>query len=299
MRAGLALALVCAVGCGDRAPAPAASPFRDPEGRSVAVTRLPATRIVSTMQSATEWLVALGAGHTLVARTDYDRQLELAALPSIGGGLDVGAEAVVALRPDVVLGWRIRASVDLARALGPFGIPVVAVEATDTAEAFAQLHTLAVLVGREEAASRLADSLRAELARLHALHCPAGRPPETALLVLSLEPAMAAGGGTWMGELAEAACLRNLFGDLDTPWGEVSLEAITARNPRWIVTGRGGDEAPLPPLATLPGWRDLEAVRAGRIIAIPGDLYSRLGPTMADWVRAIGDERARLEARPD
>jgi iron complex transport system substrate-binding protein len=256
--------------------------------------RVPAERIVSTMQSATEWLVALGAGSTLVARTDFDRQPELAALPSIGGGYDPSPEAIAALRPDAVLGWRMRGSADLARALASFRIPVVAVEATDTAEAFAQLAVLAALVGQEARGAALADSLRRAIAVTRARSCPSGTREGTALLVLSTEPPMAAGGGTWMSELLGAACLANVFADLETPWGQVSLEAITARNPAWIITGRGRGEG-APDLSALVGWRDLPAVREGRILAIDADLYSRLGPRMAEWVAAIAAARAAAD----
>ena len=87
-RASAALALLIAAGCREPAPAPAAITFRDPDGAPVTMDALPVDRVVSTMQSATEWIVALGASQVLVARTDFDRQPELAALPSVGGGLD-------------------------------------------------------------------------------------------------------------------------------------------------------------------------------------------------------------------
>ena len=123
------------------------------------MTRLPVERIVSTMQSATEWLVLLGEEKRLVARTDFDHQPELAALPSIGGGLDPSAEAVAALKPDVVLGWRNRSSVDLEHALLPFHIPVLSFETTDTADVFRNLTRLGILVDRRERADLAGDGL--------------------------------------------------------------------------------------------------------------------------------------------
>ena len=263
------------------------------------VDPLPVRRIVSTNQAATEWLVALGVDSLLVARTDYDRQPQLSHLPSIGGGLETSAEVVAALQPGVLLGWRIRASVDLARALSPFGIPVVAVEATDTAQAFRQLAVLARLVAREAHADSLAARLRQELATLHQSACPAGAPVESVMLVLSTDPPQTAGGGTWMTELLGVACLRNAFGDLSSPWPTVSLEAISERQPHWILTSRG--EQPGQRVAEFqakPAWRDLEAVRAGRILELDGDLFARVGPGMAEWVRAVVAERERLRPSP-
>lgn len=288
IRRGLLLIGVFAAGCGDPAPPPAAVAFEDPQGRPVTIDSLPVTRIVSTMQSATEWLVLLGETDRLVARTDFDRQDVLADLPSIGGGYETSAEAIAALKPDVVLGWRIRASVALAEALEPFGIPVVAVEATDTAEVFRQLAVLGRLVGRETRAAALADSLRGELEALRSGSCPPGREPETVLIAVATEPAQTTGAGTWMTQLLGAACLRNVFDDIAQPWPQVSLEAMVDRQPRWVLTTRGtrpGERQE--ELLSLPGWRDLDAVRAGRIIELDRDLFARAGAGLADWVREV------------
>jgi vitamin B12 transport system substrate-binding protein len=297
-RAALLLACVLAAGCRDVVPAPAAITFEDPEGRPVAIESLPVRRIVSTNQAATEWIVALGAGDLMVARTDYDRQPELAHLPSIGGGLETSAEVVAALQPHVLLGWRIRASIDLARALQPFGIPVVAVEATDTAQAFHQLQVLATLVGRSARADSIAADLRHALAALRQANCPDDAHAETVMAVLWTDPPQSAGGGTWMSELLGVACLRNVFDDLDAAWPIVSLEAITARQPHWILTSRGDPGERLAEFRAKPVWRDLEAVRAGRILELDGDLFARVGPGMADWVTAVIAERARVLRLP-
>lgn len=288
-RACIALGCLLAAGCRDTTPTPAAAAFEDPQGRAVTVAPLPVERIVSTLQSATEWLVLMGEADRLVARTDYDRQPELAHLPALGGGLEVSPEAVAALDPDVVLGWRIRSSVDLAESLAPFGIPVVAVEAADTAEVYRQLAVLGRLVGREERATALADSLRDELAALGRQGCPAGREVETALIVLWSDPPQTTGAGSWMTQLLGAACLRNAFDDLPMAWPPpLSIEAIVARQPRWIITSTGPDPGQRRrEMLARPGWRDLEAVRAGRIIELDGDLFARAGPGMADWVRAV------------
>jgi iron complex transport system substrate-binding protein len=240
------------------------------------------------MQSATEWLVLLGEEGRLAARTDFDRQPELASLPSVGGGLDPSAEAVAALKPDVILGWRNRASVDLEHALLPFHIPVLSFETTDTADVFRNLQRLGLLVDRGERADSLATALRTRLANVRRDACPAGSAtPPTVLLVLWTDPPMTAGGGTWMTTLLETACLRNVFDDLTAAWPTVSLEAITARQPDWILTSKGQPGQRLAELRGKPGWRDLAAVKAGRVLEIPGDLFARAGPTIADAAEAI------------
>ncbi|HRP09169.1 MAG TPA: hypothetical protein PLL69_11855, partial [Gemmatimonadales bacterium] len=92
MTGRLMLAVVLTAGCGAPEAAPAVAVFEDPEGNPVMIDSLPTGRIVSTLQSATEWIVALGAADKLVARTDYDQQPELVHLPSLGGGLEISPE---------------------------------------------------------------------------------------------------------------------------------------------------------------------------------------------------------------
>jgi iron complex transport system substrate-binding protein len=290
--------LVLAACSRSTSPANAAPGFEDAEGHAITMAHLPVQRIVSTMQSATEWLVLLGEAKRLVARTDFDHQPELASLPSIGGGLDPSAEAVAALKPDVILGWRNRSSVDLEHVLLPFHIPVLSFETTDTADVFRNLTRLGVLVDRRERADSLATALRTRLAAVKRDACPMGTTtPPTVLLVLWNDPPMTAGGGTWMTTLLETACLRNVFGDLTAAWPTVSLEAISARHPDWILTSTSKQGPQLAELRGKPGWRDLEAVKAGRVIEISGDLFARAGPTIADAAEAIVAARRAIEAR--
>lgn len=239
------------------------------------------------MQSETEWLVKMGDAHLLVARTDYDRQPELASLPSIGGGLDPSAEAVAALKPDVVIGWRIRSSSDLAHALVPFHIPVLSFETTDTADLFRNLSRLGTLVGQQHLADSLATDLRTQLAEVRRSSCGTDTTRQSVLVVLSTDPPMTAGGGTWLSSLLDTACLRNVFEDLAGAWPTVSLEAISQRQPQWLLVSRGVPGQELAKLRAAPGWRDLDAVKAGRLIEVSSDLISRAGPSLGAAARAI------------
>lgn len=290
-------ALLIAVGCRS-APAPASTAvsFHGPDGHPVHVTHLPVSRIVSTNQAATDWLVRLGAADRLVARTDFDKQPELAHLPSIGGGLETSAEVIAALHPDVLLAWRNGSSVALASALAQFEIPVIAVEVTDTAEVFAQLETIGRLIGNVADADWAAETLRGELDALRFDACAEDRRPETAVIETWDSPPNTAGATAWMSQLLGGACLTNIFADLATPWPVVSMETIAARHPRWVITARnptpGGR---LAALRRTPGWRELEAVKAGRVIEIDPDLFSRAGPGLADWIRAVRAARDRIE----
>jgi iron complex transport system substrate-binding protein len=91
---------------------------------------------------------------------------------------------------------------------------------------------------------------------------------------------------SWMSQLLPSACLTNAFGSTDEAWPSISLEALVAADPDWLITSsaRGDDR-----LASLPGWRDLTAVREGRIIRLPDDLLARSGPTVGDWIALVAE----------
>lgn len=240
------------------------------------------------MQSATEWLVALGAVDLLVARTDYDRQPELAGLSSIGGGLEPSAEQVASLYPDLVIGWENRASSDLQRALKPFNIPVVSMETADTADVFRNLTLLGIISGKEQRADSLATQLRQQLRQVHDLACqPGAGQKESVLMVLWTDPAMTTGGGTWLNTVLESACLRNIFDDLKTPWPTVSIEAIVDRDPDWILISQGAPGQRRDQFSRQNGWKSLRAVQQGRILEVEGDLLARAGPNLAAAAESI------------
>ena len=86
----------------------------------------PPQRIVSLLPSLTESLCELGQCHKLVAVDRYSNwPAQIAALPRVGGGLDPNIEAIVALRPDVVLLAHSSRAIPRLEALG---LKVVALE---------------------------------------------------------------------------------------------------------------------------------------------------------------------------
>src|SRR5690606_5574491 len=110
---------------------------------------------------------------------------------------------------------------------------------------------------------------------------PHARPRRTRRQPRRIAP-RAAGPGTFAGELSTAAGGRNAFGDAGARWPEVSLEEVVRRQPDVVVVAAGGADArTLARFESAPGWRDLRAVRAGRVVAVDTDLFNRPGPGLA------------------
>ncbi|HLM67551.1 MAG TPA: helical backbone metal receptor [Longimicrobium sp.] len=283
----LAAALAaCGGDAGNAAPA-AAVRATDANGQAVELAR-PAARVISLVPSGTDLLVAAGGRERLVARTDNDHAPELAALPSVGG-MEPSLERIVALRPELVVVFQASASRALLEGLRAQGIPVFALGTRDTAETFAGLAALGRLAGVERGAEALGGRMRAELAAVSAA-APADTP--SVFLLVNADPPMTAGPGTFMAQLVAAAGGRTAFPELREDWAMISLEEVLRRQPAWLVTsaGDGGTrERRLAQLRAAPGWRELRAVREGRVVVLPSDLISRPGPRMGEAARALRD----------
>ncbi|HEX5829625.1 MAG TPA: helical backbone metal receptor [Gemmatimonadaceae bacterium] len=283
------LLLLAACGRGDGAPAPAAAAVQvvDDLGDTVRLAR-PATRIVSLAPGATDLLVTIGAADRIVGRTVYDTAAALRHLPVVGGGLDPSLEVLVGLRPDVVIGWKDPAGRTAPR-LADAGIAYFNVAAIDTTALFANLRRFGVLTGLAARGDSLAASIRAELAEVR--RSVAGRERPTVLFVAEWSPPMTGGPGTLALQLVGAAGGRSAFPELTQPSPSVSLEAIVRRQPDYVLSAYG-DRTPaeeLRRLRAMPGWRELRAVREGRVVLIHRDLLNRNGPAVGEAARLIRD----------
>ena len=120
----------------------------DDRGRAVALARTP-QRIVSLLPSLAETVCALGECQRLVGVDRYTNWPEsVRKLPQVGGGLDPNIEAVVALRPDVVL---MATSSRAAARLEALGIAVVALEPKTHADMQRVLGKVGQLLGVQDA----------------------------------------------------------------------------------------------------------------------------------------------------
>jgi iron complex transport system substrate-binding protein len=267
----------------------------DDTGRAVLLAR-PATRVVSLLPAGSETLVALGALDLLVGRTRYDVAPELAHLPSVGGGLDPSLESLVALEPDLVIAWDSPGDGRLRKTLEGVGIPVFSIATRDTAAIFRNIRDLGHLTGRDAEADSLARAVRARLETVRD-DVPAARRP-TVLYVVSIDPPMIAGTDNFLAELIEVAGGRPLevSGEFGGRSPQLSLEELVRMQPDGIVLPIGLDPgASVGRLHREPGWRDLRAVREGRIATVPEALVNRPGPNIGETAAILRREFRRWE----
>src|SRR5918996_1487036 len=119
----------------------------DSDGRRVSLTA-PARRIVSLAPHVTEQLYAAGAGAKLVGASEYsDYPEEAKRLPRVASSGAVNLEMVLALKPDLVVAWRLEATAAALARLESLGMPVFYSEPRRLAQIPQAIEALGELAG--------------------------------------------------------------------------------------------------------------------------------------------------------
>lgn len=283
----LSLALLTAFTAACDAPAaddvaPSAIVVVDDAGDTVRLAS-PAQRVVSMVPAQTEILLSLGAGERLIARTDFDTQPELADLPSTGNGLTPNVEWIASQQPDLVISWADAQSRSVVARLSSLGIPAYASAVETLDDIIHSIERLGALTGTDEAADSIVRSIRTGMDSVE--HSVAGKPRPDVMYVIGLDPLMVAGPGTFVHEAITTAGGDNIFGDAGQRWPVVSIEEVIRRDPAVIVFGLGrtaadADEV-MEQVREQPGWRELSAVRAGRMYWADPYEFNRPSPGIA------------------
>jgi iron complex transport system substrate-binding protein len=277
----LLLLAACGTDASSRAPATRDRPItlNDDGGRTVTLPRA-ARRIVSLVPSATETILALGAGERLVGRTRFDRDSAVAALPVVGGGLDPNLESMVELAPDLVVSWFSEERPDTRKRLDAAGIASLSLSLQDTTDAFRAVTLLGQALDRSAGADSLLRRLRDSLADTRRL--AARQERRRVFYVVYNNPPMTMGPATFIAQILGLAGGENIFADAATNWPTVSLEEVVRRDPDVVVLPVGEMPArTLGRLRTEPGWRELRAVRRGCVVQVVADVVNRPGPNIA------------------
>lgn len=208
----------------------------DADGDSIRVIP-PARRIVSLVPSATLTLAAIEAQDFLVARTDFDTASWIQDLPSVGGGQQPNLEAIVAVRPDLVIHFGGPQDLQTPRRLDELGIPHGAVRPDRIEDILAMVRFLGRVTGREGIADSLALRIESDLEAVR--RSSVGSPDVRVAYVLGGDPPWVAGPGTYVHQLIELAGGSNVFSDLGRRYAAVSPEEFYKRPIDLILLSRG------------------------------------------------------------
>ena len=240
---------------------------------ALAASAEPPRRVVSLNPSLTAMALALGARAQLVGVDDFSARQEAEArdLPRVGGLYDSSLEAVIALRPDLVMLVPSAEQRSFQEQLAALGIRRFVADPTSYDEVLATITAVGAALGRtREAAARVAE-LRA--ARERAEAASAQRPRVRVLLVLQRDPLFVAGAGTFVDDMLRAAGADNLAAELPGAWPRGSREWLLAARPEVILDST---DEPEPAAEFWARWPSLRA----RVVSLPAGAVTLPGPQL-------------------
>jgi iron complex transport system substrate-binding protein len=253
---------------------------------SVTIASKPA-HIVSLSPTATEMLFAIGAGSQVAAVDDQSNYPAQAPKTKLSG-FTPNVEAIATYHPDLVI-----ASNDighLVMSLNKLSIPVLLEMTAKTIDdTYAQITQLGQATGHPSQASALVTSMKSRIQAIVA-SAPHFTTPPTYYHELD-DTYFSATSQTFIGSVYALLGLKNIADPADkkaSGFPQLSAEYIITANPQIIFladTKCCGQS-----LATVkkrPGWPQLSAVKAGRVIPLDDDVASRWGPRIVDFLQIV------------
>ncbi|MDP2076185.1 ABC transporter substrate-binding protein [Hydrogenophaga sp.] len=252
----------------------------DDRGVVVSLPQSP-QRIVSLLPSLTETVCELGQCQRLVGVDRYSNHpASVRALPKAGGGIDPNIEAIVALKPDVVLMATSSRGVQRLEALG---LKVLAMEPKSSADAQRVMGKLGQLLEVPDA-HRIWRAIDAGV-----MAAAQSLPPGARSLRVYYEVSAggyAAGTQSFIGEMMTRLGVQNIVTPDLGPFPRINPEYVVRANPDLIMIGARNVQG----MAQRPGWSSMKALREQRMCVFTeaeSDVLVRPGPRMAEAARVM------------
>ena len=246
----------------------------------------------------TETLFALGAGDDVVGVSQYcDYPPAALKLPQVGTFLTPNIEAIVALRPTLVIGLEISSDLREIHALRAMGVPTLMISDDSVAQNEDSIRRIGERIGRGNEGARLISEMRYHIDAIE--EQLRGVPPERVLMLVGHQPLVAVGRGTFLDELLKLAHATNIADASWQPWPQLAIEYIIASRPEVILDGQMGTD-PFMPGAFWTRYASIPAVKHHRLYGYPQDPTLHSGPrvwqTLEILARLIHPEAFRTRS---
>ncbi len=263
-------------------------------------TRAP-SRIISLAPSITETLFALGLGDKVVGVTTYCRYPEQArAIDKVGAYMDPNFEAIVTLKPDLVILLKEHSSVQ--EFLRRKGTRFLAIDNHDIDAILESISLTGKACGKTAESCSLRDTMAAEIRAAYRTSKSMAQNRPGVLLCVgrddvgtgTLSKIWAAGANTWYNQIISIAGGANVITDSSMEYVTLSSEAIIRLKPDIIIDVMASMSNYTQDMIK-EDWADLflvPAVKNRMIFCLAGDYITIPGPRLV-WL--LRDVKAILE----
>ncbi len=255
----------------------------DSFGTNVVIQKEPG-RVVSVGPNVTEIIYGLGKGNVLVGRTDWcDFPPDAKSVASVGTLQEPNIETIVALKPDVVLGSAIFQK-QSAEKLRELGIPVAMFYGSESFEGvYSVIANIGHVLHADAEAASLIQSMKEKVDSIRKKVEKAKRPRVYYVIDFGEYGDFTAGKGTFIAQMIDIAGGENVA--LDVEGWKYSIERLVEKNPDIIICSKYNNVKQ--GLVKANGYKDLRAVKEGRIVEIDNNTLDRQGPRLVEGLEAL------------
>jgi len=259
--------------------------FTDDVGRRVYLAK-PARRVVSLAPSVTEILFAVGLDAEVAGVTTFcDYPAQARAKPKIGSS-SPNLEAILGLKPDLIMANKDFIRPDAVAKLEQLKIPVFIFSPRTVEDILGHIGMVGRLVGRDREARTVAQGLRERLNELRSRMGAA--KPVRVFYVVNTDPLISVGSGSFIHQMLELAGGENIVGHATMPYPKVSLEEVLRRDPEVLLFPVGASEGiPEVEQQRWRKWASLSAVVHNRLHQVKAELVNRPGPRVVEGIEAL------------
>lgn len=257
---------------GANAGAPPAISVRDYNNDLVSLNA-PARRVIALAPHIVENLYSAGAGDTLVGAVDYcDYPVQAQTVTRVGSISSHSLEAMLALKPDLVIAWDSGNSGKVITKLKALGVPVYASDPVQLEDVARSIRDFGVLTGRQTGAEQAARDFLAQLDALRQRYSASERL--SVLYEVWNSPLQTLNGEHIISDVINLCGGDNAFADAPVIAPKISIESVISRDPDVIIASGMGEQRP-DWLDDWQAWPGLSAVRNGNLFFIPPDIIQR------------------------
>ncbi len=229
-----------------------------------------ALRVVTLAPNITELAYAVGAGDDVVGVSEYSdfppSAKKLPVLTTLG---KVNLEALLALKPDLVLIWK-EGQWDPSFTLLPsFGVEVQSISTKSLKDIPLAMEQIGAITGHPLDGETAAKTFRTTYD-----HLKQTQPTRVSSVFLEEfdSPLYTAGQASFLTEILSLCGAQNVFSEIQGESAPVSMESVMIKNPDVIIALKPAS------IQLWQAWPSMKAVKQGRVFEIEPDTLARPGP---------------------
>jgi iron complex transport system substrate-binding protein len=246
------------------------------------------SRIISLSPGITEILFAAGLGDRVVGVTAFcDYPEDARSRPKVGGMTNPSLEAIIRLRPDVVIVTTDGNPREFEQRLRGMGIKTYVFESLTVAELPDGLRSMGRVLEAEKEFNTLASRIEQGIRGVKKGERAGSRK---VLFIIWPEPLIVAGPGTAIDDAITMIGAVNISGKAKSRYPKYSVEEILRTSPDVIFIGKGmrkeHEDLETISKGLLKRIAQVKAVQEGRVYFVSDSLY-RLGPRIIQGIEEL------------